>query len=1128
MNYTVSSHSFSSKSHELTNGQLTLSYDERNVLKTIMSGPVMVGQHETPEFEQAVSNVYLRVKSGEAISVTPLVFFSPETETFRTNAGEVVWQTTNDLFRARVIATLAKDQSIAFVTADVENLSGEAMTFDVIFGQDIALADAGAVKTNEAYASQYLDHEVFHLEGTGYTVCSRQNLPGSTGNPCSQVGSLSEVVGFSTDGIQFFGKSYKVTNQPEAVFQPTLANVKYQYEMGYIALQSADVVLAAGARHSTVFYVDFQPHMADSNVAEARPVAEIASAYVAPGFDKAVAIAQPEFPLSGESVLVGEELTAEEVTGFFGQERRFAEEKDGKLLSFFHTDSRYVTLQEKELHLERSTGHMVSSGNCHDFRNSVMSSTHGMYGVFNSHVVLGNTSFNKMMGVDRTFLNLFKSSGQRIWVRDNGEYRILTMPSAFETGTNFSRWVYKHNGGFIIVRSFSATESTTIQMEVETKGLEPLEILISNQLTMGNNEGEAVVTVNQNDRNIHVTGNHELIAVHHPELSFTMKLDEALTDVEKVTCEEDGSVRYLLLKGQLNDKIIVTIAGSLTDASQQTVETLDFDKEVAAFQRGQNDLINNFRVSFENDEYNAGKLNDTMQWFTHNALVHYATPHGLEQYSGAAWGTRDVSQGPFEFFMSMQRYDKVVDILESIYSHQYVETGTWPQWFMFDQYNTIQQEESHGDIVVWPLKAVADYILTTGDVAVLDRQVPYTSIEQKFAFTEEKFTLFAHLERQVQHIIDNLVPGTHLSCYGDGDWDDTLQPANQALRENMVSGWTIPLTLQTFKTMTRALKGLEQYAEFVARIADLTEKMEADYRKFLIKDGVITGFLHFPEGDIEQPEYLLHPSDQKTGIKYRLLPASRSIISETFDKEMAEQHMAIIEDKLVHPDGVRLMDRMAEYKAGKQTYFKRAELAANLGREVGLQYCHAHIRFIEALAKMGKVDEVYDNLYKILPVGIQSSVPNADLRQSNAYFSSSDGKFNDRYGAYENFSKLKTGEVKVKGGWKIYSSGPGIYINQLISNVLGVRFEGNSLVLDPVISKKLGKVTLNFRLYGKPCELVINPDQGEFTPKCIELNGADIGMTELPNAYRTGGVLVEKSVLDAQLTDVANKLEIWL
>ena len=31
-------------------------------------------------------------------------------------------------------------------------------------------------------------------------------------------------------------------------------------------------------------------------------------------------------------------------------------------------------------------------------------------------------------------------------------------------------------------------------------------------------------------------------------------------------------------------------------------------------------------------------------------LVHYLSPHGLEQFGGAAWGTRDVSQGPTEFF----------------------------------------------------------------------------------------------------------------------------------------------------------------------------------------------------------------------------------------------------------------------------------------------------------------------------------------------------------------------------------------------------------------------------------------------------------------------------------------------
>ena len=1124
MNFSVSN-----LSHQLTNGQLTLAFSQHNVLQTIKSGSVMLNQFETPEWEQALSNIYLRVKQGNEISATPLIFFGNEAETFRTKAGNVVWKTENEIFRATVTFSLAPNDSVAFLTTDVENLQTSDFTFDLIYGQDLGLADEGAVKTNEAYASQYLDQQVFNTEAAGYTVCGRQNLPGSTGNPWIQVGSLSPAVAFSTDGIQFFGKSYKFTNQPEALIKPTLDNVKYQYEMAYVALQTADTILKEGETSSTVFYLYFKPHMEKSNVSEAEALENIASHYEVPAKDKVVAIAAPEFSLSGESVLAGAPLCSDEVTEFFGAERRFVEEKNGVLLSFFHGDSQYVTLQEKELYLERSTGHMISSGNNQDFTNAVLSSTHGMYGVFNSHLVLGNTSFNKLLGVDRTFLNLFKSSGQRIWVKVDGEYKVLTMPSAFETGANFSRWVYKINGGYIQIRCFSACDTTALQMDIETINIsEPLDIQISNQLIMGNNEKGATVSVTSRDRFIHITGNDELIAKHHPELSFTLLTDPAVSEVSTVTCEEDGSTRYLILSGQLQGKASLTIGASLTDRQQTVVEPLDFDRETSVYQARQNDLVNDFSVQFENDEYNAQKLNDTMQWFTHNALVHYSTPHGLEQYSGAAWGTRDVSQGPFEFFMSMQRYDRVVDILESIYSHQYIETGTWPQWFMFDQYNTIQQEESHGDIVVWPLKAVADYLQTTGDFDVLKKEIPYTSVENGFNFTTEKYSLFVHLQRQVKHIIDNLVPGTSLSCYGDGDWDDTLQPANQALRENMVSGWTIPLTLQTFKTLTAALSEQAEYADFVALISDLTERMEADYSKYLIKDGIITGFLHFPEGDIEQPEYLLHPSDEKTGIKYRLLPASRSIISETFDREMAAQHMAIIEDKLVCPDGVRLMDRMAEYKAGKQTYFKRAELAANLGREVGLQYCHAHIRFIEALCKMGKAKEVYDNLYKILPVDIQKAVPNAELRQSNAYFSSSDGKFNDRYEAYENFQKLKTGDVQVKGGWKIYSSGPGIYINQLISNVLGVRYQNNNLVLDPIISKDLGKVSLTFRLFDKPCQLVINPEQGEYTPKRATLNGTDVELTVLPNAYRTGAAMIEQSTLNSLLQESDNTLEIWL
>ncbi|WP_413111711.1 GH36-type glycosyl hydrolase domain-containing protein [Thaumasiovibrio sp. DFM-14] len=1124
-------HSISDTYHHVSNGHLALVFSENNILQSIRANAVMVNLYEPSEFEYALSNVYLRIKSSEGINFTPLMSYNPTLRTFRNAAGQVGWQTETDAFRATVMISLAKDSSTLYYTVQVDNLSDSDFSYDLVFGQDLALADEGGVKSNECYVSQYLDHQIFDTTEQGYVICSRQNLPQSTGNPCSQIGALSDkIVAYSTDGYQFFGKDYRFNPTPAVLCEPTLANERLQFEMGYIALQTAEKTLAVGETAQSTFYLAFGANLVGSNVTEAGSIANVVAAYVTPAMESATEQVLPNFFLNTDNVLLGETLTDEEATALFGKTRRFAEKDGETVLSFFYgeenADSRYVTLAAKERLLERSTGHMISSGNNQNFVNGVMSSTHGMYGVFNSHVVVGNTSFNKLLGVDRTSLNLFRFSGQRIWVKEGEAYRVLTMPSAFETGLNFSRWYYKYQNGMIKVTSFSSNDVATIQLDIETVNLPTLDVVVTNQLLMGNNEGDAKVDIIEEGDHLTVRGDFSLMSDAHPSLHYSLMADKALADVSVIKAGD--LPRYLLFTGQVADKASLTITGVIDETVAQRAEKIDFEAEVAAYHQSQSALTNHFNLSFENDSYNAQKMNETMQWFTHNALIHYATPHGLEQYSGAAWGTRDVSQGPFELFMSMQRYDRVVDLLKTIYSHQHIETGTWPQWFMFDNYSKIQQEDCHGDIVVWPLKAIADYITATGDLAVLDIEVPYTSIEEGFVFTTQSYSLFTHVERQIKHIIDNLIPGTSLSCYGDGDWDDTLQPANQSLRENMVSGWTIPLTLQSLKTMASALQGEARFEAFVNQITELSVNMEADYHKLLVKDGVIAGFIHLANKDVEQVEYLLHPSDQKTGIKYRLLPASRSIISETFNKEMAESHMAMIEENLVHPDGVRLMERMAEYNGGKQSYFKRAELAANLGREVGLQYCHAHIRFIEALCKMGKAEEVLENLYKIVPLGIQECVPNAEIRQSNAYFSSSDGKFNDRYEAYRDFDKLKKGEVAVKGGWRIYSSGPGIYINQVISSVLGLRFDNQGLVIDPVIAKSLGTVILDFAVHGKPCRFEIRPEQGGHTPKRVTINGKDVDVVLTNNAYRSGGAIVGKALLDENLTDNANQITVWL
>src|SRR5690606_1277511 len=129
---------------------------------------------------------------------------------------------------------------------------------DVVYGQDLAIASIGAVRNNEAYVSQYIDHAIFNDDKRGYIVCSRQNQRQPAGFSYLQQGSLGRIVGYSTDGFQFFGKSYKETNQPEALFQDKLANQIYQYEFAYIALQTEKVQLNGNA--SFTFYGIYKDH----------------------------------------------------------------------------------------------------------------------------------------------------------------------------------------------------------------------------------------------------------------------------------------------------------------------------------------------------------------------------------------------------------------------------------------------------------------------------------------------------------------------------------------------------------------------------------------------------------------------------------------------------------------------------------------------------------------------------------------------------------------------------------------------------------------------------------------------------------------------------------------------------
>ena len=326
----------------------------------------------------------------------------------------------------------------------------------------------------------------------------------------------------------------------------------------------------------------------------------------------------------------------------------------------------------------------------------------------------------------------------------------------------------------------------------------------------------------------------------------------------------------------------------------------------------------------------------------------------------------------------------------------------------------IRDRHSHGDVIIWPLKALCDYIEATNDLAFLDEPIAWRR-EDDLERTARKDPVAAHVDKLLATVRERFIPDTHLIRYGEGDWNDSLQPADPKMRDWMVSSWTVALLFQQLIRYAEVLKRAGRDDE-ANGLSELAAAMREDFNRHLIRDGTVAGYALFDPGR-EEPELLLHPSDTRTGLRYSLLPMTRSIIAGLFTEEQAQHHLRLIREHLLFPDGARLMDRPVAYHGGPEQVFRRAESSSFFGREIGLMYVHAHLRYGEAMAVLGEADALWEALRVANPITVTEHLANASPRQRNAYFSSSDAAFPDRYRASAEWPRVKAADDRSR--WRL-------------------------------------------------------------------------------------------------------------
>ncbi|GHC73557.1 hypothetical protein GCM10007320_10310 [Pseudorhodoferax aquiterrae] len=1088
-------------------GGLSATFHANGTLHRLDFGDTTLQLFAGHALEAATTALWLRRRQDGAV-LDSLNLLSPDSGAqWRLHAG--AWQARGNWGALRYAVRLQLHASAPVWSwqVDLHNAGDSAQTVDLVLLQDVALAPYGAVRINEYYVSQYLDHVPLDHPWRGTVLATRQNLAGAgQRHPWLLLGSLRRAVGYATDALQSIGLGWRSGASP-VVATADLPNQRLQHEHAMLALQDAPCVLPAQAGARLGFFAGVQADHPQAtgaaDLAQADAWAALAAAAPAPAEPGPPWRAAAPSLFTRAADLATHALSESELAQRFALPWRQVErDAEGRLLSFFAAFGTHVALPRKESQTLRPHGQILRTGAHLVPDERSLTSTCWMGGVFHSMVTQGHVSSNRLLSTVRSYLGLHRGSGQRVLVEIGGQWRLLGLPSAFAMSAGQCAWIYAHAQGVLTVRASAATEDHALSLALQVDAGPAVRFLVTHHLALQGDDGlapgmpawrrgaDGAVTV--------APAPGSAAQRQYPGGSFALQPDAG----SAALLEHVGADELLYLDGRSRDQPFLclrTLPCAVFGLTLRSELLGPLAAPDAALPRLPALRLPELELPPGTARPRLSALAEWLPWLQDNALVHYLAPRGLEQYTGGGWGTRDVSQGPVELLLAHGCLPPLRDLLLRVFAEQQPD-GDWPQWFMFfarDRH--VRAGDSHGDIVFWPLVALGQYLQAAGDGGVLDERLPFFHPEGPAQ--AEQATVWQHVQRALGVIAQRRIPATRLAAYGHGDWNDALQPADPALRERLCSAWTVTLHYQMLRTLGQGLQALGRTDQADA-LAVQAQAVLQDFQQQLMPDGVLAGYALFEAAGA--PRYLLHPCDALTGAHYSLLPMVHAVINEMLDPDQAAQHLALVRTHLLGPDGARLFDRPLAYRGGPQTLFQRAESASFFGREIGLMYTHAHLRYAEALAQHGDAEAFFEALCQANPIGMQTWLPQARLRQANCYYSSSDAAFNDRYEAAARYDRLLAGEVAVQGGWRVYSSGAGIALSLVVRQLLGLRGSHDAVHFDPVMPRGLDGLVAQACLRGTAVQVRYRVGPRGCGVQQLALNGRPLAFTRLANRYRPG------------------------
>jgi cyclic beta-1,2-glucan synthetase len=381
---------------------------------------------------------------------------------------------------------------------------------------------------------------------------------------------------------------------------------------------------------------------------------------------------------------------------------------------------------------------------------------------------------------------------------------------------------------------------------------------------------------------------------------------------------------------------------------------------------------------------------------------------------------------------------------------------------------------------VWLAYAVAEYVKSTGDTAILDEPVAYlegprlADAEHDAFFeprtSDERAPLYTHVVRALERC---LAVGVHgLPLMGSGDWNDGMNLVGAGGKgESVWLGWFLQRVLNEFAPIAEARGDpatAERWRVHAALLAAAAEKNAWDgawYRRAFFDNGA-------PLGSAENAECRIDSIAQSWAVISGGASADRSKAAML----EAERQLINRQDKLA-----LLFTPPFDTSPVEPGYIKGYPPGL---RENGGQYTHGAIWMIIAEAMQREGEKATSLWQMINPITRSASRDGAERYKVEPYVVAA-----DIYSA--------VGQIG-RGGWTWYTGSAGWLYRAGIEWILGLRKEGNSLRIDPCIPPSWPGFRANYRYGTTRYEISVDNPAG-LTGRVgrIAIDGAEVLSTSV-------------------------------